>query len=305
MKLYIFILLSAFSAHAISQNNLNDTLPPVSMQSGNLLTLDYYNLNDSYQNTRVKVKGEHQSIFTRRGAKFILPALFIAYGTAARFNQLPIREFDFDIEHEIKKLNPRNADNNKNLPIDNIFEALTPAAAYGLGMIPGIEARHNLRDRTLVMLTSFLVMEGFVYGLKSSVTVLRPRAYEGRHQWINDPQTTEEKDYFSKSFPSGHMAVAMTGAHLMYKEYKDVSPWIGVGGYLMATSTGVLRMWNDAHWFSDVMMSAGIGLLSVEIGYMLLPVWHKVFGIDDSGTPFVAMPQLTTQSLGVAMVYTF
>ncbi len=73
------------------------------------------------------------------------------------------------------------------------------------------------------------------------------------------------------SFPSGHTANAFTGASLLDREFSSVSPWIPLGGYAMATSTGILRMTNDKHWLSDVLVGAGIGLLSTEIAYQVYP----------------------------------
>jgi len=236
-----------------------------------------------------------KTIFQSRGARFILPAVFIAYGASARFNQLPIRQFDFDIDHEVKKKwPPGESSTPKIFNADRYLEFVTPALAYGLGFIPGIPAEHNLRDRTLIMATSYLVMEGMVLGLKQYVPVMRP----------NDEQRPNNERR-NNSFPSGHTASAITGAHIMYREYKDVSPWIGVGGYLMATATGTFRILNRAHWLSDVVTGAGIGLLSAEIGYMMLPVWHSLFGIDDSDASFVALPAVSPQSVGFGIVYQF
>jgi membrane-associated phospholipid phosphatase len=266
------------------------TTPP-DMSSGKLVTLDYLSTgNDALFDNTFKYKGSLKSyrmnIFNRQGSRFILPALFIGYGVAARFNQLPIRQFDFDVRHDRAKLG------SSYLHIDTYLEIINPTLAYGLGVIPGVEARSNMRDRTLVMATSYLFMQGAVWGLKRTFKVERPRTVDMYWSELN-------------SFPSGHMAVAMTGAHFLYKEYKDVSPWIGVGGYLVATATGALRIYNQAHWLSDVVMSAGIGLLSAELGYMLLPVWHSILGIRDGETPFAAVPQLGYGSLGLAAVYRF
>lgn len=264
-----------------------DTLPPPTMTSDKLITLDYFNPDLTYGTSYLEMQDKpyspstRKTIFNRRGSKFILPTLFIAYGTAARFNQLPIRQFDYDIEHDMNKWV-----DNKDYKIDDYFEYGMPVLAYGLGFIPGIEARHNFRDRTLIMATSFIVMKGTVEILKGTVSVERPRG-----------------GY--RSFPSGHTAVTVWSAHIMFREYRDVSPWIGIGGYLMAGATGVFRIMSDAHWFSDVIMGAGIGLLSAEIGYMMLPVWHSIFGIQNNGTSFAALPTFSTKSVGLGFVYRF
>ena len=48
-----------------------------------------------------------------------------------------------------------------------------------------------------------------------------------------------------KSFPSGHTATVFTGSHILFNEYKDSCPWIGIGAYGIATATGILRMTNN------------------------------------------------------------
>ena len=266
-----------------------DTLPSPTMTSNRLITLDYYNPDIAYEESFLNMMnqtsaiGQKKKVFQRRGAKFILPSLFVAYGVSARFNDFPTRQFDFDLKHEVDKIKKPNA----HYSIDNYLEIAIPVLAYGLAFIPGIESSHNFRDRTLIMATSYMFMEGVVYTIKRTVPVLRPRGW-GLH-----------------SFPSGHMAVAMTGAHILFKEYKHISPWIGVSGYLLATVTGAFRIINNAHWLSDVIMSAGIGMLSAEVGYMMLPVWHSIFGIKDSEKRFVAIPTISTQSIGLGLVYQF
>ena len=37
---------------------------------------------------------------------------------------------------------------------------------------------------------------------------------------------------------------------------------------------------NNRHWFSDVVAGAGFGILSAELGYMLLPVINKTFNFN-------------------------
>ena len=266
-----------------------DTLRRPTETLSGLITLEDFSpdavYGKSYQTMMMKKMAEtdtRKTFFNRRGSKFILPTLFIAYGTAARFNQLPVRQFDYDINHEFRK----RWNDDREYPVDNYLEYGMPIVAYGLGFIPGMDSRHNFRDRTLVLATSFLFLRGTLELLKTQVPVLRPNT-------------------ITRSFPSGHTAITMMSAHFMFKEYKDTSPWIGVGGYLAATTTGVYRMVNKKHWFSDVVMGAGIGLLSVEIGYMMLPVWHSLFGIKDSDKCFVAVPTVSTQSMGLGFVYRF
>jgi membrane-associated phospholipid phosphatase len=51
-----------------------------------------------------------------------------------------------------------------------------------------------------------------------------------------------------------------------------------VGSFVLsfAVFTGVYRMLNDKHWFSDVVAGAGIGILSTEAAYWLYPKINNI-----------------------------
>ena len=85
----------------------------------------------------------------------------------------------------------------------------------------------------------------------------------------------------NKSFPSGHTATAFMAATMLHKEYGPRSPWYSIAGYSMATVTGVSRMLNNKHWFSDVLVGAGIGILSVELGYLFADLIFKERGLTE------------------------
>ena len=75
----------------------------------------------------------------------------------------------------------------------------------------------------------------------------------------------ERPDGTSKnSFSSGHTATAFMGAEFLYQEYKDISDWHDITGYIVATGTGMFRMYNNRHWLTDVAAGAGIGILSTK-----------------------------------------
>ena len=60
----------------------------------------------------------------------------------------------------------------------------------------------------------------------------------------------------------------MTAA-MLDREYGVRSPWFGIGGYAAATLVAVTRQLNNRHWMSDVLVGAGIGVLSTEAAYLL------------------------------------
>lgn len=71
---------------------------------------------------------------------------------------------------------------------------------------------------------------------------------------------------------------------MLHKEYGHRSPWYSIGGYTVATVTGVTRQLNNRHWMSDIMVGAGIGILATELGYFLADLIFKDKGLLVSET---------------------
>lgn len=128
--------------------------------------------------------------------------------------------------------------------------------------LAGVEGRSKWGRYLASTAMSYGVMALFVNVIKNSAHEMRP-----------DGST-------ANSFPSGHTATAFVGATILHKEYGLTrSPWYSVAGYAMATTTGVMRSLNNRHWISDIMVGAGIGILSTDLGYMLGDVLFKKKGI--------------------------
>lgn len=79
-------------------------------------------------------------------------------------------------------------------------------------------------------------------------------------------------DWVHYSFPSGHTSNAFVMATVLHHEFIDSSPWLAYSGYLFATTTGVLRVLNNKHWVSDVLVGAGIGILVTDLVYRFEPL---------------------------------
>lgn len=135
------------------------------------------------------------------------------------------------------------------------------ALATGL-KIAGVEGRSSWGRYLASTAMSYAAMALIVNVVKNSAHEMRP-----------DGST-------ANSFPSGHTATAFVGATILHKEYGLTrSPWYSVAGYAMATTTGVMRSLNNRHWISDILVGAGIGILSTDLGYMLGDVMFKKKGI--------------------------
>lgn len=144
---------------------------------------------------------------------------------------------------------------------DDYLQYAPAVAMLGL-KVAGVEGRSSWGRMLVSDAFSAGLMALAVNSLKYTVKVRRP-----------DGSTRN-------SFPSGHTATAFMAATMLHKEYGlTQSPWYSIGGYTVATATAVSRMMNNRHWLSDVMVGAGIGILSTEIGYLLADLIFKDKGL--------------------------
>jgi hypothetical protein len=181
----------------------------------------------------------------------IIPAVFIGYGIIG-LESGQIKGFNAGISNEVTE------DIDEKTSIDD-FSQYTPVfSLYALSAL-GVKSKNNFKDKTIVLVTSYLLMGLTVNAFKQTASVERPDGTS-----LN-------------SFPSGHTATAFMGAELMMQEFKDESVWYGISGYVVATGTGLFRMYNNRHWLSDVVAGAGIGIVSAKAGYWLFPYVSKIF----------------------------
>ncbi len=138
---------------------------------------------------------------------------------------------------------------------DNFLQYSPTLLNIGLHMA-GLEDPASKKD----LLGTFLVGTGtyvvITQGLKYGINETRP-------------------DGTDHSFPSGHTTTAFFGARMLDKAYGKKYPAIAIGGYLLASTTGALRMANNKHWATDVFMGAAIGIASAEIAHWAYPKFKK------------------------------
>lgn len=213
--------------------------------------------------------------------QLIIPTIFISYG-ALGFANGQVNQWNEDIQQEVISKNHGTTN------IDDVMTFVPAASVYALN-IAGIKGKNSLKNETIILVTSLAITTATVYTLKYTTNEMRPDVSS------ND------------SFPSGHTAIAFAGAEFLYQEYKDKSIWYGIGGYAIATTTGLLRVYNNRHWFSDVVAGAGIGILSTKIAYWINPfINEKILHTKEynNSTTFIS-PFYTGKELGVSFIRTF
>lgn len=134
--------------------------------------------------------------------------------------------------------------------VDNYTQYLPAAVMIGM-KASGIPSASTWKRMLLADAFSIALMTSTVQSLKHTTHITRPDGSD-KH-----------------SFPSGHTATAFMTATMLNKEYGHISPLVGVGAYSVATATGLMRVTNNKHWLSDVLVGAGIGIISTEMGYWI------------------------------------
>jgi len=126
----------------------------------------------------------------------------------------------------------------------------------GAGLASGNSA---LADAGIVGLESWVLASGLNLGVKYLAGRARPFTGEGAfsyHMFASD------EDHHS--FASGHTVVAFAG--LSGFGFRTGNPWITVSCLALATGVAWARVYQDAHWTSDVFWGAALG---TAVGYAL------------------------------------
>jgi hypothetical protein len=213
--------------------------------------------------------------------QLIIPSILIGYGVIGIGND-QLLSFNHQIKSEVTE------DIDEKITIDDFSQYAPAASVYALNAF-GVKGKNNMRDRSVIFVTSYVIMATTVLGLKSIVHEERPDGSS------------------NNSFPSGHTATAFAGAEFLWQEYKDKSIWYGIAGYAVATGTGLFRIYNNRHWLTDVAAGAGIGILSTKIAYWMNPyITKKLFkSSSENKSTSMIMPFYNGQQYGLGFVKVF
>jgi membrane-associated phospholipid phosphatase len=179
----------------------------------------------------------------KTGRPFIIPAAAVLYG-AVSLSLQPLKDVNVFIHRNTVGMHPTR--------IDDYLQYVPSVAAHAL-MIAGIRGQHSFSEMLLIDVIAGGTGTAAVFALKRITKEERP----------------DQSD--RNSFPSGHTTLAFASAEFLRSEYSKISPWYGIGGYAVAGLTAYFRLYNDAHWFGDVVAGAGIGILTAKATLLILP----------------------------------
>jgi hypothetical protein len=169
-----------------------------------------------------------------------IPSVLVGYGLLCENGN------GYPSSYDVKNWRDKNF-NSFSTKIDDAIVFVPASIVYGLDLLNVKSANDPLNQTIIFAKTSFVSM-AIVYCLKYTTNVIRPDGSD------------------NQSFPSAHTAMAFAYATVLDKEFKNI--WISIAGYSVATATGAMRILNDKHWFSDVVVGAGIGILSTNLVYL-------------------------------------
>ena len=129
------------------------------------------------------------------------------------------------------------------------YAQFSPHASIYILELAGIKPKTDFWNRTAILAKSQFLALGSTYLLKKIIKKPRP---DGSNEF---------------GFPSGHSAIAFSGATMLSMEYGENYPWVPYAAYTVASGVGALRVAHNKHYWSDVIFGAGLGILSTKIAY--------------------------------------
>ncbi len=256
------------------------TLPPICFDSispltEDILSLELHAMLDNDQTGKLKVVKQFHIPpvdYSFNPKSLILPGCLIAIGSIV--SQTDHKDF-FKISRPQKEV--------KQYYYDDYLQYMIAPSLFVLDAV-GDEKHHPIDQFFITTIA---------YGL----TALQVRNLK---DWVGETRP----DGGNNSFPSGHTAVAIVGAHIIYKEFKDTNPWIAYSGYVAVGAVAAGRIINNRHWVCDLAAGAGFGILSTELAYWIyFPIrnaitnqMNKTFGKYIIVTPVASPGGLAIQT---------
>lgn len=219
------------------------------------------------QDTLIKTKFKYQTL--------IIPTALIATGIVLKSPTIQA-----NIQHDVRNAFGQNFHNN----IDDYIQ-FVPTIQILSGNYLGFESEHNFKQMLSNIVVSKLAVGGATLLIKNVTKDQRPdgSAYN--------------------SFPSGHTAMAFSGATLQFLEYRKSNLWYAASGYFFATATGILRVANNRHWSGDVAAGAGLGIAIGTIVHCFNPI--KFNKKISKKTTYLPYPTIQNKTYGVGLLCQF
>ena len=158
----------------------------------------------------------------------------------------------------------------------------------GTGISALITKNKQLEKATILLVGSHLINDFITHQFKVSFQRHRPNTGDpyNTFDWREGTKTNE-------SFISNHTSNAFTTATVFALCFSD-KKWVPIVAYSTASLVGLSRIYQNAHWTSDVLAGAAIGFLSA----------HAMNGLYNlAGKRFTFLPAVDNGHYGISVTY--
>ncbi|MDI6703989.1 MAG: phosphatase PAP2 family protein [bacterium] len=118
----------------------------------------------------------------------------------------------------------------------------------------------DLKETGILGGKAFLISSCLTRGLKQLVGRARPGEGKGSNYFIGSHLSLSGK---YESFPSGHATAAFAVATVLAERCDN--SWVDTFIYTLATLASLQRVYDNAHWASDVLFGAAIGIITARL----------------------------------------
>lgn len=130
------------------------------------------------------------------------------------------------------------------------------AGLYGIGLF----TKNEKLRKTSVLIISGAFTTGLIQTISKTV-VGRARPNNDMGLGSTDFRPFANEAAF-RSFPSGHTVLSVTMAHAIAKQFKN--PWTKAGIYALGSVAPISRLFDGAHWLTDIVVSTVLSIAVVD-----------------------------------------
>ena len=158
----------------------------------------------------------------------------------------------------------------------------------GTGISALITRNEQLKKATILLVGSHLINDFVTHQFKVSFQRHRPNPGDpyNTFDWREGTKTNE-------SFISNHTSNAFTTATVFALCFSD-KKWVPIVAYSTASLVGLSRIYQNAHWTSDVLAGAAVGFLSAH-------TMNALYNL--AGKRFTFLPAVDNGHYGISVAY--